>query len=336
MEHFRKIPGIRNTVFSIVWLCSLLYLLWQVWTRQQSDNYIKQWAIFAVLALLSGVLIYSIPNPILKQQAVNSVKTTHGYFILLFVVIGLFASVLSLNANILWLIPFASLVILIILHKPLKLPEVKYALFLAVVSSVSALWAGWITEFRPIVWAVLQLLIVTTSCLAGWKLMEYLFLSQYGIGLSSMLKKGPSIAAQNFIRGVILSVPWGIAIVLLNVHIGEVWVKAWWHPLAAIQPAISEELWGRVFLVPVIYWFTSRIFHPHKAFNVAMLIGVYWFAFLHTYSSPGVIVNTLFTGTLFALPVSYITLYKDLESGIGFHFGIDLCKFIGAYIFFRI
>jgi hypothetical protein len=115
-------------------------------------------------------------------------------------------------------------------------------------------------------------------------------------------------------------------------HQKESWVQAWWQPFTAIQPGIAEEAWGRVLLVPLLYVLLRRFAPTKIAFPVSILIIGYGFAYLHTPGGLGSLFDTLLIGTLYVLPVSYLCLYRDLETAIGFHFWLDFLKFMAALI----
>ena len=159
-------------------------------------------------------------------------------------------------------------------------------------------------------------------------------MSELGVGKSFVLNHDLGTAVRHFMCGMGIAIPWALGIVMLGAARSETWVRYWWHPLIAIQPAISEEAWGRLLLVPLFYFLTRRVYKPRAAFTAALVIIGYWLAFFHTVGSSGALFNTLFTGTLYVLPVSYLCLYRDFETAIGFHFCIDFIKFLSAYIMF--
>ena len=70
------------------------------------------------------------------------------------------------------------------------------------------------------------------------------------------------------------------------------------------------------------------------AFSAALVLAAYWFAYLHTPGGIEAIPSTLIIGTLYALPVSYLCLYRDLETAMGWHFCVDFVKFGFAFILF--
>ena len=129
--------------------------------------------------------------------------------------------------------------------------------------------------------------------------------------------------------------PWAFLDVLAGGSNHETWVKTWWQPITALQPGIAEEAWGRILLVPLFFLLFRRVSHPRVAFTAALYVMAYWFAYLHTSGGLNGITSTVIIGTLYALPVSYLCLYRDLETAIGWHFGVDFIKFVFALIFFN-
>jgi membrane protease YdiL (CAAX protease family) len=64
----------------------------------------------------------------------------------------------------------------------------------------------------------------------------------------------------------------------------------------------------------------------------AVLVDTYWFAFLH--ASPNPVVVLLLRG-IRVLPMTYLLLRRGLETAIGFHFCVDLVRFLAAYVAFQ-
>jgi len=210
-----------------------------------------------------------------------------------------------------------------------------YALGLALVAGIAGLGAGWISAFTPVEWSILQVLLVLTGFLAGWSVLRHSGLLQRGVGRSRFLIEGAPSAARSFVQGILLGMPWALSIVVMGGSNEENWVNVWWQPLIAIQPGLAEEAWGRVLLVPLLFLILRRVSSTRTAFTTALVVIGYWFAYLHTSGGPDAIVSTLIIGTLYVLPTSYLCLYRDLETAIGFHFWLDFVKFVFAFIFFK-
>jgi hypothetical protein len=207
-----------------------------------------------------------------------------------------------------------------------------YVLFLALVAGVAGLGAGWIEFMSPMAWAGLQLALVLTSLPAGWAILSYSKMNE--VGVSCYLRSGAGQALRSFGFGILLSLPWALGIVVLGGSDGENWVQYWWQPLVAIQPAIAEEAWGRVLLIPLLFLSLRRVARGRAALIAAMMVMAYWFAFLHTDRDLSIssLIQTLMMGTLYSLPITYLWLRRNLETAIGFHFWLDFVKFSFVYL----
>ena len=53
----------------------------------------------------------------------------------------------------------------------------------------------------------------------------------------------------------------------------------------------------------------------------AILVGVYWFAYIH--GKPGDVISAVLVGSLFNLPLTFVWMRRGLESAMGFHFVMD-------------
>lgn len=71
------------------------------------------------------------------------------------------------------------------------------------------------------------------------------------------------------------------------------------------------------------------------AVTAALFLAACWFAYLHTQMGPAGLVSTVLLGTLYALPISYLCLYRYLETAIGFQFFIDFVRFLAAFLALR-
>jgi hypothetical protein len=208
-----------------------------------------------------------------------------------------------------------------------------YAVTLALSATAAGLGAGWIREFPLPLWALLQLGLVLPGLVAGWGLLKTTGLSQAGIGANIFLARGVASAVQAVGIGVVLALPWSLLNVALGAMEQDAWVQDWWQPFVAAQPAISEEAWGRVLLVPLAYVALRTVGGPRAALFSAVVVVGYWFAYLHT--DTGVVsglISAALIGTLFALPVSFLWLYRGFETAVGFHFAIDFFRFLAAYL----
>ena len=322
----------RRTAFFVVWILSTVGLGWQmVLGRHTFDSPATVPALLALL-LCTAALLWWLSSSAPEAPSTTA-RTRYGRFVLVVILaVGILFPLRTLiGPPLLFALPVLGLVVLVLLRPRLSRLEVVYASLLALVAGVAGLGAGWVT-LAPLTWAALQVALVLLGLLAGWSLLRHTGLWQAGIGHSLLLVEGPVPALWGFARGILLAVPWAFGLVLLGAANEEFWVQRWWQPLIAIQPAIAEEAWGRVLLVPLLFLAFRPFARGRTALTAALVIMAYWFAHLHTSGGFDAAISTLMIGTLFALPVSYLWLRRGLETVIGFHFWLDFFKFVAAYL----
>ena len=322
-------------VFIGIWVIASVFLGWQLGQGGYSFDSRFNVLNLIVMLLCTAMLLVLLPNPIRDVPAQKPTKKVLFVALILLSAGILFLLPTQVARALLFVLPAIALVTLILLRQPVKKRESLYALILALLAGVTGLGARWITWTRPAVWAILQLFLVLTSLLTGWSIFQYTGLRQQGVGKTRFLCDGAIAALKAFVGGLLLSVPWAFLNVLAGGSDHETWVKVWWQPVIALQPGIAEEAWGRILLVPLLFLLLRRVSQSRTAFTAALYIMAYWFAYLHTSGGLDEIVSTVIIGTLYALPVSYLCLYHDLETAIGWHFGVDFVKFVFAFILFN-
>lgn len=321
----------KRNAFIGVWLVSNLFFTWQVGHGVNSSETPGIVLNLLVLLLCTGALLVWIPNPV---HDLSSERPTRRWFLALLILIAaviIFPLRTLVGPPLLFGLPVIALVALILFRQLVTTRDVRYALFLALIAGVAGLAAGWITEFSPLAWALLQVLLGLTGFLAGWAILRHSGLAGQGVGESLVLSTGADRGARGFLLGMLIAVPWALANPVMGGSAGDVWVRSWWQPLVAIQPGIAEEAWGRLLLVPMLFLLFRLAARPRTALTAALVLAAYWFAYLHTPGGIEAIPTMLITGTLFSLPVSYLCLYRDLETAIGWHFLVDLVRFAYAF-----
>lgn len=322
----------RRAIFLVVWALTSAGLGWAV--LRGYTTFDSQATLPALLALLlcTGALLFWLGSP-RPDLPPGPERTRRGRFVLLFlgVAILLFALRTLVGPPLLFALPAIAVLALALIRPPAGRGEVAYALVLAVVAGIAGLGAQWVTI--PLwAWAALQVAIVFPGLLAGWAILRRTGLLDAGLGRTLWPTEGAGPAARAFALGMLNALPWGLGMIVLGSASGESWVQHWWQPLAAIQPAIAEEAWGRVLLVPLLFLAFRRVATPRTALTASVVLMVYWFAYLHTPGGIGALISTLMIGTLYALPTSYLWLRRGLERAVGFHFALDLLKFVVAYL----
>ena len=292
---------------------------------------------FVLVGLLVGTVLlwWWFPPPAIETPPDASPPKRRGLYILvsIIVVVALFLARTLVGPPLLFAWPILALIILAYLKPTLDRREGIYATVLALIASIAGLGAQWVwDDFSPIVWALLQVGLVLTGLLAGWAMLRHTGLWQDGIGHSQFLDNGLMPALSRFGQGVLMAMPWALGLILIGGAASSGWVQSWWQPFLAINPGIAEEVWGRIFAVPVLFWLFSRFMNRRRAYLAAMLIMNYWFAYLHTASGFEAIISTVMIGTLYGLPHSVLCLHRDLETAVGFHFWIDFVKFGAVFL----
>jgi hypothetical protein len=331
------------------WPATIFYALWALTTAGMAWLILRGEASFdspatlpALLALFvcTLALLGWLPAPQLAEEE-TAVIVERGRFwpVLLAAAVFLFLVATVVGPPLIFALPVIAIAILAWQRRPIPRQEWLYALGLALIAGLAALGAGWIEDFSPLAWAVLQLALVPTSLLAGWSLLRQASLwpaknHGQGLGISRLLVTGGWPALRGFGLGILLAMPWALSLVVVGGSSGDSWVQHWWQPFLAIQPAISEEAWGRVLLVPLMFLVLRGRAQTGRALNAAVIVMAYWFAYLHTARdlSLGALLSAIMIGTLYSLPVSYLWLRRDLETAIGFHFWQDFVRFSFALL----
>lgn len=322
----------RRTVFLGIWILSTAGLGWFVLRGHYAFDSPTTLPAFVVLLVCTVALLWWLRG--VGSDVPDRVdRTRRGSFVLVVLLaVGILFPLRTLvGPPLLFALPVLSLVVLVVLRPSLGRREVIYALLLALVAGITGLGAGWV-PMPPLLWAALQVALVLVGLLAGWTLLRHTGLWQAGLGRSLYLDGGLLSALRGFATGMVMATPWALGLVLLGAANETAWVEAWWQPLIAIQPAIAEEAWGRVLLVPLLFLLFRPVARGRPALTAAVVIMAYWFAYLHTPGGLGAVFSTLMIGTLYTIPISYLWLRRGLEVAIGFHFWLDFVKFVAAYL----
>jgi hypothetical protein len=158
-----------------------------------------------------------------------------------------------------------------------------------------------------------------------------LLLRRTQLGHLRWLEGKPVLAVKGFLFGCVLAVPGALLNQLGNLSGQDNWVTHGWQPLYAIVPAVAEETWARLLIIPFCYavmWpATSQ--RPRRALLVAILISTVAWGFAHTgFNLAGLILGSL----LFGLPEALLLVKKDFEHAVGYHFLIDFVRYLAAFL----
>ena len=220
--------------------------------------------------------------------------------------------------------------VLVRLRQRLDRRELGYAATLGAVATVGGL-AGWAATrgSNDLVWAAVQLPLVVLTLLAGWRAARHAGWAPAELGTVRLLVDGAGPALRSALCGVVLALPWALGNLVFRPYHEDRIVEPW-QPVVALLPGVAEESWARAFVVPILFLAFRRVATAPVALRTAALVATYWFAFLHTPTSP---VGVVLIGSLWVLPMTYLWLRRDLETAIGFHFCIDAVRFVAAYLF---
>jgi hypothetical protein len=322
---------VRRNIFHFLWL--LASVGFALFLYQGHRTFDSPYTIYVLIGLLfcTVALISWFPNPVIDPSSEWKTTRRGWYFlaaILLIVILFLARTIVGPSLLFAW--PIIGVAVLIVLKPDLPKQEVVYAVVLALIAGLTGLGAGWV-PFHPIIWSVLQVCLVFTGLVAGWALIRHSGLWAMGVCRSQFLDEGLTPALRSAFLGMLIAIPWGLGIVLLGGAESQDWVHSWWQPFMAISAGIGEEVWGRVFPIPLLFLLLRRIVRPRRAYLYAIIIMSYWFAYLHTSGGFEGLISMVMIGTLYSIPITYVCMHRDLETAIGFHFFVDFIKFVAAF-----
>lgn len=223
----------------------------------------------------------------------------------------------------------AAIVVLAVLRPRPSGQEIGYALVLGVLATTGGL-LEWSASAGTLGTALAQLPLAVLALLGALAIARRVGWAEADIASITYLGGGAGPALRNFGLGFVLAAPWAFG----NIATGpfeEDHFTAGWQVLAALRPGIAEEVWIRAFVISLLYWAFRRYARARTAVLAAALLGTYWFAFLH---APGNPVVALLLAAVQLLPMTIAWLRRGLEAAIGFHFCVDLVRFLAAYLAF--
>lgn len=330
MSGLKKMP-LRKYLFFIAWLITIANFGWQIAGRGiiHSQSYNLMNHVMIVICTITLIMWFPVP---LHDHPNEKEQIKWGRFIIVSILTTIILVLLNdyFGQYLVYVLIAVAIVGIIIIKPRLTMREISYALILSLVVGITGLGNPFVE--KPFFGSILQFLLVLTSVLAGWALLRLSGLAKMGIGISSFLSVGLRSSIIGFFQGILISLPWALNLIADGSHINEIWVCNWWQPLFAINPGISEEIWRGLLLVPLLFLLLRKFSNQRKAYIASMLIITFWFAYIHTPGGIEYIIMAIFWGTIYTLPLSFICLHKDLESAIGFHFGLDFMSLFAAYI----
>lgn len=158
-----------------------------------------------------------------------------------------------------------------------------------------------------------------------------LLVNRTNLACVRILQREYLIGARSFLWACVLAVPAALFNLLGNLQQGDTWIVHWWQPLYAIVPGVVEETWARLFLTTFCYAVLRPTTNtrPGRAIISAILIGALVHGFAHTGINPiGIIIGSL----LYSVPTALLFIKCDFEYAIGYHFLIDLVRFLASVL----
>lgn len=225
----------------------------------------------------------------------------------------------------------AAAVVLGALRPQIRGRIVGWALILAALATVGGL-IEWSASAGSLGIALVQLPLVFVTFLADWAIGAHLGWWDAGIGSPTVLTDGAGRALRDVGFGMVVAAPWALGNIAMGPFEADQGFHAGWQVFAALRPGVAEEVWIRAFVILLLYWLFRRYARARTAVVAAALLGTYWFAFLHAPFDP---VAVVLLGTLQLLPMTYVWIRRGLEAAIGFHFCVDLIRFLAAVLAFQ-
>lgn len=145
----------------------------------------------------------------------------------------------------------------------------------------------------------------------------------------NLLEKELSQILKSLGVGFFLAIPWGL-VSASNISNNQEIEAYWWQPLIIFIPGLNEEIWARLFIIPIVYlslrsftkieeryWWTIILAAIIQAFLPFLIIT--WFEYL-----PYLLRTTL----LWGIPLGYLFLKRDFETVLSFHFMMEAIPLI--------
>jgi hypothetical protein len=225
----------------------------------------------------------------------------------------------------------AAVIVLAGLRPEISGRAIGWALVLAALATIGGL-IEWSASATSLGIALAQVPLVFVAFLAFWAMADRVGWVAAEVGAPTFLTAGPGRAVRDFGFGVLVAAPWALGNIANGPFAEDRGFHHGWQAFAALRPGVAEEVWIRAFVIVLVYWLFRRYARARIALVIAALLGTYWFAFLHVPFNPA---TMILLGTLQLLPMTYVWLRRGLEAAIGFHFCVDLIRFLAAVLAFQ-
>jgi len=151
-------------------------------------------------------------------------------------------------------------------------------------------------------------------------------------------QESPQTIGRLILLGIIISIPFAmlnLAYFYLNTGL-QPFTGAIYAGILACNPAISEEIIFRLFPVILVIILLRHECSERTALGAAVCIGVIPHSLNHLpdlfITNPVAAMSMwILTSLLFGLPLCLLQLYKGLPSACGFHWFVDMTRFLFGY-----
>ena len=225
------------------------------------------------------------------------------------------------------LLMLATIWILIVWHREIRLPAVLLGLAVTVIAFLAGLPFYQNQAFGKVVLSVFLIFVIPMFVAGG------LLSKRTGLVGSQLYAGRYRQAVVGFLWGCVLFLPLG----LINAAAGSpalpmTWVTRWWIPLT--QPLFSgivEETWWRLLVVSLCYFLLRPAFSKRPA--VAIVCAVLFSAIPFGLGHGGTLLeNLLIIGLLYGLPMAVIFAKRDWEHAVGAHYMINMIPTLMVFL----
>lgn len=172
-------------------------------------------------------------------------------------------------------------------------------------------------------------LVIGVHLIAGVALLQHT-----GVGGFRTIDGEYAAAFRGLVHGSVLAVP----PLLLNLVLAEgaqlieITDPAgdWWLPILAVQGALTEEIWARLFLTTLfiaLLYPVSRE-RPRRALVAAVVLAVVLHVLAHVPHTIADPVSVVFMLLFYGVPMVLLFVARDLEHAIGYHLFIVFASFV--------
>jgi hypothetical protein len=221
----------------------------------------------------------------------------------------------------------ATIWILIVWRREIKLPSILLGLALTTIALIAGLPFYQNRYFGQKVF-IIFLVFVTPMFVAGGLLTKHTSLSGSQL-YSGRIWQG----VKSFLWGCLLFIPLGLTNAASgSPGSGMTWVTRWWIPFS--QPFFSgivEEAMWRLLLVSLCYLLLRPAFNKRPA--IAIVCAVLFSAIIFGLGHGGTFLDRfLFTGLLYGLPMAVVFVRRDWEHAVGAHYMINMIPTLMVFL----